>query len=87
MVQGVESNMDLAQEKMYFREVQEQFHITKYKVPGDHLMTKSQYEKNLHRYYLSIQSKSEMPPICVPRPEIQSNFDHKSQLVSHHAAF
>ena len=77
---GVESNIELAAEKMYFREVQEQFHITKYKLPGDHLMSARQAEENLAQYYADIQLKAEMPPICVARPDIKTEISHKSKM-------
>jgi len=80
IVQGVESNIELAAEKMYFREVQEQFHITKYKLPGDHLMSAKQAEENLAQYYSDIQLKAEMPPICVARPDIKTEISHKSKM-------
>lgn len=83
VVQGVESNIELAHEKMYFRDVQEQFHITNYKIPGDHLMTRKQYKENLDQFHVDIQKKAEMPPICTPRPEINISFEHKSNLFEH----
>jgi len=81
IMQGVESNIELASEKMYFRELgQEQFHLTRYKIPGDHLMTDRQFEQNRHQFYSDVQKRSEMPPICVPRPQIDTEFEHKSKL-------
>ena len=65
---------------MYIREVQEQFHPTKFKVPGDHLMSARQVEENLNQYYSDIQSKAEIPPICVARPDITSEMNHKDKM-------
>jgi len=66
---------------MYFRDVNEPFELTKYKIPGDHVMTNSQFDENQHQHFSDIQAKTEMPPICVPRMEIDTYFEHKSKLV------
>ena len=98
ILQGVEGNLDLAQEKMFFRDVQvrynwqkfktflhfqEPFNVTKYRVPGGHLMSPSQYKESLLNFYEDVVKRSEMPPICIAREEIATPVPHEDDLYYH----
>jgi len=83
ILQGVEGNLDLAQEKMFFRDVQEPFNVTKYRVPGGHLMSPSQYKESLLNFYEDVVKRSEMPPICIAREEIATPIPHEDDLYYH----
>lgn len=57
--------------------------MTKYRVPGDHLMSPSQFKESLLNFYEDVVKRSEMPPICIAREQIATPIPHEDDLYYH----
>ena len=76
MLQGVESNIDLASAKIYeYRQTQHQFSQLDFKMPGRHLMSDKQFEEYVTEYANKIIDLAEMPPIYIPRPKMDNELE------------